>query len=305
MRRRERNSLLSINIPFIIGEHMNETDKTRIRDMAIARLAKFIDNNLHDIDWTITAQSCGVLDVLNQPFHERVQRAQSWGDSDYVTAVAGFLRDVFSTDGRIGLALVGEIIADKTFSEPVKAELDRILSMFGARSEDLGGLLRTIQIPASEKFLEVTSVPDDFYRKLIDEINFLYALQHPMSIRILVRKLLENLVIDILRKKYSKTSLALFYDPARGRFHDFSVLIANLDQKKGDFQYITKELNTAFMQKINKYRETGNSGAHSLDAKITVAQLTGDKDEINYIVQLLGEFSRVSVSRHEIGTQRV
>ena len=266
---------------------MTETDNKRIRDIAIARLAKFIDKYLHDIDWTITAQSCGVLDILNELSHERVRRAQSWGDPDYATAVASFLRDVFQTDENIGLALVGEIVADRTFSEQVKAELDQILSMFGTKSEDLGRLLCVIQIPASEKYLDLTSVPDDFYRKLIDEINFLYATQHSMSIRILVRKLLENLVIDILRKKYSKLNLALFYDAARGRFHDFSVLVINLDQKRSDFQYITKELNSGFIQKINKYRETGNSGAHSLDANITFAQLASEKDEVNYIVRLL------------------
>ncbi len=58
-----------------------------------------------------------------------------------------------------------------------------------------------------EKFIGVTWVPDDFYGKLVDEINYLFLSRHLMSTYILIRKLLENLIIDILRKKYGTASL--------------------------------------------------------------------------------------------------
>lgn len=136
------------------------------------------------------------------------------------------------------------------------------------------------------KFIEVTWLPDDFYKRLIDEINLLYANRLPMPLSILIRKLLENLIIDILRKKYGTEGLSLYYDTSRGRFQDFSVLLRNLDSKKEEFHYVTPNLDSS-IRKINQFRETGNSGAHSIDVNLTINQISKDKDDINYLVQFL------------------
>ncbi len=64
------------------------------------------------------------------------------------------------------------------------------------------------------------------------------------------------------------------------------VLTRNFDSKKTDFHYITSNLDTA-IKDIEKYRETGNSGAHSLDANIMIDTFVTDKQRINYLVQLL------------------
>lgn len=108
-----------------------------------------------------------------------------------------------------------------------------------------------------------------------------------MSLSILIRKLLENLIIDILRKKYGTCDLQLYYDSSRGRFHDFSVLLKNLDSKKEEFHYITPNLDKSSIQRINKYRKAGNSGAHSIDVNLTIDQISKDKVDINYSVQFL------------------
>ena len=139
----------------------------------------------------------------------------------------------------------------------------------------------------TSKFIEVVWIPDDFYEKLIDEINRAYAYQMPMALAITIRKLLENLVIDILRKKYGTAGLTLYYDQSRRRFNDFSVLLKNLDAKKGDFHYITSSLDKSFISDLNRYKETGNSGAHSIDTNLVVERFTAEKDRIKYLVQLL------------------
>ena len=262
-------------------------EKKMVRDMAIARLAKFVEKYLHHTDWTIIATMYGVIDLLDQPKHERVRRAQSWGDSDYATAISNFLREIFDFDERIGLAIINEIIKQEELSQEAKNELHQILPMFGNKSTDVTSLLQNIQIPVVDKFIEVTWLSDDFYKRLVDEINCLYINQLPMSLSILIRKLLENLIIDILRKKYGTRDLQLYYDSSRGRFHDFSVLLKNLDSKKEEFHYITSNLDKSSIQRINKYRAAGNSGAHSIDVNLTIDQISKDKDDINYSVQFL------------------
>ena len=272
---------------------MVEIDKKKIaRNEAINKFAEFIAKNLPFTEWTLIAEEGGVIDILNEPRHKRVEEARSWGDSDYPEAVSKFLKEVFDTDEEVGLFLIHKYIQhdnpyNEELSQEAKGELDQILSMFKSQTTDMTSLLRSFQPSVGNEFINVTWMPDDFYKKLIDEINQLYMKGLPMSLSILIRKLLENLVIDVLRKKYGTTNLSLYYDTSRRRFHDFSVLLRNLDSKKADFNYITSNLDTPFIRNINQYRETGNSGAHSIDANLTIDQFSKDKENINYLVQLL------------------
>lgn len=139
----------------------------------------------------------------------------------------------------------------------------------------------------TEEFIEATWTPDDFYRKLIDEINLLYTCRLPMSLVVMIRKLLENMIIDILRKKYGTQKLSLYYDASQKRFHDFSILLKQLDAHKTDFHHISPNLNKTLIKKIDKYRVTGNVGAHSIDADLSIDQVYSNKDQVNYIFGIL------------------
>lgn len=263
-------------------------EKIVARNAGIARLAKFIESHLYNTDWTILADMAGAGHILNAPRHERVRRAQSFGDDDYPKAVSQFLKEVFDQNERVGLFLVSEIIKqenpyDEELSDSEKEELAQILSLFGGESLDL--LSPGFPVLTKEKFIAPVWIPDSFYQNLIDEINKAYIFSIPMAFSVLIRKLLENLVIDVLREKYGTSDLTLYYNPSQGRFNDFSVLLKNLDEKKTDFHYITPSLDKDFVSTLNKYRETGNSGAHSIDANLKVELF--DKDEITHLVETL------------------
>jgi hypothetical protein len=265
--------------------NMTEVEKKKSRDMAIARLAQFIKSNIYNTDWTLVAEMCGVGDVLKQ--RNRLLKAQFFGDDDYTSEILQFLKEVFDHDELVGRAVIMEIIRGKEFADHEKTKLDQILTVLGSVETDGRSMLPELQVPLVDDFIKVTWIPDDFYRRLIDEINCLYRNQMPMSLSILIRKLLENLIIDILRKKYGTQELSLYYDKSRRRFHDFSLLLTNLDSKKEDFLYITPNLDKSLLGKINQYRETGNSGAHSIDINLTMDRISKEKNDINYSVQLL------------------
>jgi hypothetical protein len=148
---------------------MADIDKRRrrmARNMAIARFAKFVEKYFYDTNWTMVATMCGVIDLLNEPEHERVRRAQSFRDDDYATAISSFLREVFGLDEKIGLALISEIASQEQLSQEAKDELAQILPIFG-QGKPGDTLLQSIKIPVINKFIEVNSYPDDFYKKLI------------------------------------------------------------------------------------------------------------------------------------------
>jgi hypothetical protein len=262
---------------------MVEFDKKKKYKMGIGRLSRFIEKNLYDTDWFLIATCCGVTEFLN----ERITRAQTFGDPDYPTAISRFLIDVFENDENTGLFLINETISQKTFKEPETTELNDILKFFSDGNVSISNCVQPLQFFESEKFISLPNYPENFYKKLIEEINFQYKTNHSMSLSILLRKLFENLIIDILRKKYGTQDLSMYYDTSKRRFHDFSVLLKNMESNLNDFHYISPNLNQKFISELNKYREFGNSGAHSIDVNITIEEFTTNKENINYKIDLL------------------
>lgn len=106
---------------------------------------------------------------------------------------------------------------------------------------------------------------DIFYRNLNQEINKCYKLGAYTASFILSRKLIENLIIDILRKKFpqNEENVNIYYRTNDGRFHDLTILLKNFEQKKKGFG-IDEETIDEFFRLIKPFRPTANSNAHSI-----------------------------------------
>lgn len=115
------------------------------------------------------------------------------------------------------------------------------------------------------RYLEI-EFDDYFYNNLRDEINSTYKFGTFTSTMFLSRKLLENLVIDVLRKKFPasvETNLGLYFSASQGRFHDFNILLKNLEEKKAGFG-VDKDIITEFISLIKPFRPRVNSSTHSI-----------------------------------------
>ena len=79
---------------------------------------------------------------------------------------------------------------------------------------------------------------EHFKKGHIEELNKAYTFGCNTSVFILARKIVENLIIDILKKKYPekvKINKELYFDTAQGRLKDFEVILKNFKGKKDDF----------------------------------------------------------------------
>ena len=121
------------------------------------------------------------------------------------------------------------------------------------------------------------------------DINKCYSFGVYSAVRILNRKLLENLLIDLLRKKFGMTEIDLFFDTGKGRFHDFSILLKNMDVKLGDFKPISTALDSRLLKKINEFRDSGNSSAHTIELQIEKGELDISKEDIIFIARVLSK----------------
>lgn len=104
--------------------------------------------------------------------------------------------------------------------------------------------------------------PENFYNQLQDEINVCYDHNHPNAAFFLCRKIVENLVFNILEKKFP-SQINLWYDVKHKIRHKFSILIKNLYDERNNFgkpnvkTYIEK-----FNTEVGPFRKEANTKAH-------------------------------------------
>ncbi len=140
------------------------------------------------------------------------------------------------------------------------------------------------QIPA---FIEIGGkYPENFYDHLQDEINICFEHNHPNAAFFLCRKMVENLVFNILEKKFP-TRIDLWYNQKNKLRHKFSTLVRNLyDERKSFGKPNIKTYIEKFNVEVGPFRKEANAKAHH------VFEYLSDKKELNKfkvkdLVQLL------------------
>jgi len=141
--------------------------------------------------------------------------------------------------------------------------------------------------PISEEYLEFKFIKDKFYSSLIQDFNEIYRNGIFWLLPFILRKIIENYLIDILRKKYQMKNIDLFYKRTQGRFEDFSQLLSNFEAKLEDFKPYSAEINKNFINKLDFFREKGNSSAHNIEVFVKKKNFDDKREEINHIINLL------------------
>jgi hypothetical protein len=104
-----------------------------------------------------------------------------------------------------------------------------------------------------------------FRKGHIEELNRAYTYKCFTSVFILLRKIVENMLIDILRRKFPSKNLAnkeLYFDVDQNRFKDFSIIIANFRKKALDFS-VDKKLVEKIADSATLLKDKSNDKAHS------------------------------------------
>jgi hypothetical protein len=121
---------------------------------------------------------------------------------------------------------------------------------------------------ATSEFLIVTKFSDEFYDKMVLEINNAFRVGLLTATIVLVRKLFERLIIDLLRTKYGMRQKELFYSEEDGGFHNLSRLIRELRKKLDDFKpydfFRLEREKGSFLNFLWNIKKEGGAGAHSI-----------------------------------------
>lgn len=115
------------------------------------------------------------------------------------------------------------------------------------------------------KFKDKNKYPEVFYDRLESEINTAYnnpAL--PNAVLMLSRKLIENLVYNLLEYKFGGQNIKIYYDTNHRRAHDFAILLDNLKDHKKDFGPDQEDIINSFLALATPFRRDANSKVHKV-----------------------------------------
>lgn len=105
----------------------------------------------------------------------------------------------------------------------------------------------------------------DDYKEIIADINNAYRKGFFNCVYILIRKLLENLLIDCLRKYYTMQKVEKFFDDDKNKFLPFSELRINFNKmiNDKDFKASVGQVQQVIIDYLEIFKETGDASAHS------------------------------------------
>lgn len=127
---------------------------------------------------------------------------------------------------------------------------------------------------------------DQFFAGLVIEINRAYGFKLFSSTMTLLRKLMENLLIELLRTRFGMKNVEKFYSTDKGRHHDFSKLLENFDEEINSFKPYSSSFEKPMINFLNKFRVSSNSAAHSIDINENWEHVKSLKQELNHYSKL-------------------
>jgi hypothetical protein len=140
-------------------------------------------------------------------------------------------------------------------------------------------------LPSMPDFIDIENSYrlEKAYSRLIDEINTCYEYEAHSSALVMLRKLIENLLVDILRMKYAPSGQHGFYfDDARKQFLPLSKLVSNLESIASEYSRFG--LTKSHVGIIKGLRKDGNRSAHSIIDLVDKKKMDSLKSNANQAV---------------------
>lgn len=230
-----------------------------------------IPTSLHGKVTLLVDENDNVKSLINRDFGFEVHSSGYYGNGNKVTynRYLQLPRDLvsdFAINVGDGIELVlNEVVVgnetEKIFSQR------RIEGSMDFEPKGFSG-----EVMNGSETLITTRFADEFYDNLALEINSAFRIRLLTATIVLIRKLFENLIIDLLRLKYGERPpyKELYYSMKDKRFHSFSTLIRNFEQHVDDFKAFNVRFQwdrskNDFFNFLRDIKERGDACAHSIE----------------------------------------
>lgn len=135
--------------------------------------------------------------------------------------------------------------------------------------------------------LDEPEIGGQFYPSLINEINLCYQIKANEATKVLYRKLLECLLIDILRGYYGMEEAELFYDTERRRSRAFGELLNNFKECEADLGKFSNKMDEELYRAIGEFKYDGDASAHAIEPNISDSTIEEKTERATVVAKIL------------------
>ncbi|ELY73482.1 hypothetical protein [Natrinema pallidum] len=137
------------------------------------------------------------------------------------------------------------------------------------------------------RFIDTDRVDNEDYELLVTNINRSYRNAINDGTLVLTRKLFENLIIDVLRTEFGGVRINLYYNTSHRRFHGLGRLCSNFRGEISNLNHYSRQLDNDLVNRIEEFREQGNSQAHSVRIGVSDNDLEAMRDDATDLTEIL------------------
>lgn len=295
-------------MPYIIRKKIQEVSKNPIVLEILfnnEKVSKYhqLDTGVEtSIRCTVTLlmdENCYVKRAINKQYDFKLKSTGAYRDNGLayfnrrLILPTNLVRD-YAIDANMGIELeLNEVIYTRHYGGSSTVNMESIFSeerVEGTKDFEIKGVSGVVLLDS--ELLITTAFDDKFYEKLKLEINTAFRVGLDTATMVLVRKLFERLIIDLLRQKYGMGQKELFYSVQDNGFHNLSTLIRNLNGKLDDFKpydfFKSEKEKESFTKFLWHIKEEGNASAHGIEPLLNC-------EEINALKPLINKYSDLSV----------
>lgn len=248
-----------------------------------AQFTRFVmDQAINAREWKMIAAEFGVLNLI--PDTDRFDGAWDFAGDHRFDLTRRFLRRVYEEDEDTAYSLMNQVYSSVGGANTKELQRYPTLNVLENNTDNT----TNPQVPTHSKpFLDIDNVPGTFYPSLIENINNCHHLGIYDATLILTRKLVENLLVDVLRRKYGTDRIELYYNPDSSEFHSFYELIEKFRELQSDFEHHSSEIGDGFIRELNSIRKPSNAEAHSIETDVSDDEMEDYRSTSIYLVKVL------------------
>lgn len=146
--------------------------------------------------------------------------------------------------------------------------------------------------------LEENEVHGHFYPELLHEINLSYRVQADHAVLILNRKLIESLLIDILRGELGFENVEEFYDSETGQHLGLGQLIENLEENSDQFRKHPGTMDEEFFRDMLDLKHSGDASAHAIEEEVDENDLESKSETATRVAKVLFRVRKSVLTMH-------
>jgi hypothetical protein len=142
--------------------------------------------------------------------------------------------------------------------------------------------------PRDDLFLNTTELnEEDYYERLVNDINKSYQNHIPDASLVLTRKLFEHLIYKILMGHFSGEDASMYFDTDSRRSLGFEQLVSNFEDNITILRQYSRDLDKDVVETVEWARNQGNQGAHSIRVDVTEDELEDKSNEATRAAEIL------------------